>query len=167
MEVPLQFNHNLPTLALVYGDRGVEEGGLVVVLAGDGAQGRNVLWEARAAPADPGAQEAAPDALVQTNAGRDVRNVGTDQLADPRDLVYKADLGSQKSVGRVLDHLRARQVRRHERHRGLGPRVHLCREGLLDDRLVQRPHGVQGVPLVRPKYDAVWEQRIVDRAPLS
>ncbi len=87
----------------------------------------------------------------------DVRHVGADRLAEVGDLVDKADLGRQKGVGGVLDHLGAHEVRDDEGHGRLGPRIQLRREALLHDGLVEGPQELQRLRRVGPDHDPVWE----------
>src|SRR4051794_38179375 len=102
MQIVLELGDYLPSLAFVHRNCCVEQGGLVVVLACHRAQGRHVLGEARATPADTGAEETTTNALVEADAVGDACDVRADQLAYLGDLVDKADLGREKGVGGVL-----------------------------------------------------------------
>ncbi len=158
-------------LAVVDRDGRAQQLGVVLVLARDPDERRDVLAEAAPAPADPGVEEPHADALVETDAAHDLGDVGADALAHVRDLVREADLGREERVRRVLDHLGARQIRDDERHgaEALGPRrdVGRRRELLREDRLVERAKDVDGAAVGRADHDAVRVERVVDRRALA
>ena len=66
-----------------------------------------VLGEARTAEAWAGIEKLAADAVVKTDAVRDIENVGADALAQVGDFVDEGHLHRQEHVGGVFDHLRA------------------------------------------------------------
>ena len=47
-------------------------------------------------------EEFGADAVVQTDAARDLLHIGADRLAQVGDLVDEGDLHGQKGVGRIL-----------------------------------------------------------------
>src|SRR5215210_5302 len=107
VQLTLELRDNQLALALIDGDRCAEHYWFILTIARYGAQGCDVLGEARTAPADAGTEEAAADTLVEAYAVRYATHVRTDQLADISYLIDKANLGSKESVCSVLDHLRA------------------------------------------------------------
>src|SRR5260370_892839 len=69
-----------------------------------------VVGKVRAAVADARFQELRADASIQAHAVGDFLDVGAESLADAGDLVDEADLGGQKRVRGVLDHLGSANV---------------------------------------------------------
>ena len=114
----------------------------------------DVLGEARAAVADAGLEEFRADPLVQTHAPRDFLDIGAESLADAGNFVDKADLGCQKRVRGVFDHLGRAYV------------------GLDDGRLrlkvaVQPRHAVDGPRVRAAEHDAIRMAEVVDRGSLA
>src|SRR5919107_6204068 len=161
-----EFADHVCALALVHGHGGVQQWGLVLVLARAGAQSGHVFGEARPAPAYPRGEKAGPYSVVETDAVGHLGYVGPCQLAEVRDFVYKADLGRKEGVGSVLDHLCARKIRRHERDRHLGARFPLRRKALFYYRIVECPQRLESLPGVSTYHHAVGEEGVVNRATL-
>ena len=90
-EVLLELLDHAPLLELVDLDDRGQQLEVVAGVAGELLQRRDVLGEAAAAEAKPGAQEVRAEAVVEADAPRDVLDVGADELADVRDLVDEAD----------------------------------------------------------------------------
>src|SRR5215213_4034522 len=68
MEIPLKLGNHLFALAPVYFDSGRKHLGFAVVLVRDRPEGRDIIGEARAAPANPRREKASPYALVEPDA---------------------------------------------------------------------------------------------------
>ena len=68
-------------------------------------QRAGILRKARAAEARSGMQEFRADAIVETDAARDLLHIGADFFGKIGDLVDEGDLGGEKGVGRVFDQL--------------------------------------------------------------
>ena len=79
------------------------------VILPDPGQGLGILGETRPAIARPRMQELVADPPVQPHALGHVLDIGADPFAQGRDFVDEGDLGGQKGVGRVFDHLGAFQ----------------------------------------------------------
>ncbi len=103
------------------------------------------------AVADAGAEEVAPEPVVEANALRHLDDVGADRLADVCDLVDERDPGHQERVRRELDHLRGRDVGHDDR-------------GV--DALVQRLHRRSVLRGERSDHNAVGIDEVVNRAPV-
>ena len=95
-------------------DHGVEQLEVVAAVAGELLERLHVLREAGAAVADAGLQEVRTDAVIETHAVRHGAHVGAHLFADVGDLVDEGDLGGEKGVGGVLDHLRGRHAGAHD-----------------------------------------------------
>ena len=65
-------------------------------------QGAHIFGKAGAAEAGPGMQEFAADAVVETDAARDLLHVGADLFAEIGDFVDESDLGREERVGGVF-----------------------------------------------------------------
>ncbi len=74
---------------------------------GELGQRQRVLGKAGPAEARPGIEEAGADPLVESDAARDVDDVGVDALAQVGDLVDERHFHRQKHVGGVFDHFGA------------------------------------------------------------
>ena len=83
---------------------------MVARVAGDLLEGGDVFGEAAAAVADTGLEEVRPDPFVEPHPVRHDGHVRAGYLADVGDLVDEADLGGEKRIGCVLDHLRRGDV---------------------------------------------------------
>jgi hypothetical protein len=95
--------------------RGSEHPGGKAAGLGDALQCDDVLGEARATPADAGVQEVGTDPRVQADRLRHPRDVGTELLGDPGDLVDEGHSHGEQAVRGVLRELCARGVRDDER----------------------------------------------------
>ena len=126
---------------------------MVAGVAGQHLQRADVLGEAGAAVADPGAQEGGADPLVEAHPAGDLADVGADLLADVGDLVDEGDLGRQEGVGGELDHLGAGDV-------GV--------EDLAAERLVERRDRGSGLLVagVGADHDPVGVHEVRDRGAL-
>ena len=152
-EVLLQLADDAPLLQLVDLDHRVEELEVVAGVAGQHLQGADVLGEAAAAVADPGAQEGGADPLVEAHPAGDLGDVGADLLADVGDLVDEGDLGREEGVGGELDHL------------GAG---HVGADQLAAERRVERGDGVARLLVagVGADHDPVGIHEVGDRGAL-
>ena len=104
-EVPLELRDHAPLLQLVHLDHRRQELEVVARVRRELLQRERVLREARAAVADPGAQEVRAEPAVEPDALRDLDDVGAGRLADVRDLVDERDPRHQERVRGELDHL--------------------------------------------------------------
>ena len=148
----LELLHDAPLLELVHLPHRLQEQERVARVAGELLQRGDVLREAAAAEADPGAQEVRPEPVVEPDAARHLDDVGADELADVRDLVDEADARREEGVRRELDELGRRDV--HAEELGLDPVVQL------DDALgVRRLEGADD--------DAVGVHEVRDRGSLG
>ena len=91
-------------------------------------------------------------AVIETNALRNLDDVGADGLADVRDLVDERDAGHQERVRRELDHLR---------------RGHVGDDDRRVDSLVQRLHLRSVLLCERADHDPIGIDEVVDRAALG
>jgi hypothetical protein len=86
---------------------------VVAAVAGQLLERLHVLGEARAAVADAGPKEVRPDAVVQAHALGNDPHVGAHLFTHVGDLIDEGDLGGEKGVGGVLDHLGGGHARAH------------------------------------------------------
>ena len=114
-------------------------------LAGAGHEGADVLGQAAAAEADPGAQELAADAVVVADRLGQLVDVAAGGLADLGHRVDEGDLGGEEGVRGDLDQLGGREVGDHERG-ALGDRrrVHLAQQLLGPLGRARRPRSGPG-----------------------
>jgi hypothetical protein len=91
------------------------------------------------------------DAPVQTDPPGDRLDVGTDLLAEVRDLVDEGNLGGEEGVAGVLGQLRRGDVREHE-----GSLVQV-------ERVIQILQDRQRRVVVRADHDPVRPQKVLDR----
>src|SRR5262249_11230181 len=114
-----------------------------------------VFREARAAEAGPGMQELGADAIVEPDAARDFRHVGTDRLAQVGDLADEGDLHRQKRIGRVFDQLGRAALGVEQRRR------------VEVERAVEFRHALTCARIVAADDDAVGMFEIADRRALA
>ncbi len=93
------------------------------------------------------------DAPIAADARDDVEDIGADDFADLRDLVHERDLGREKTVGGVLDHL---------------GRAYVGDDDLrIVERRVEIAHRPLDVGIGDAEDDAIGLHEIADRRPLA
>ena len=118
----------------------------------EGQQGIQVLGKAGTSETDPRLQEGVPDPGVHPHPPGHRPDIGPDLLTEAGDLVDEGDLGGQKGVGGILDHLGAAPV--HQQHRP-------------SQRGVDLHQQVGGFLLFGADDDAVGVGGIIDGRPLA
>ena len=114
-----------------------------------------VLREAGAAEPRSGVQKLVADPIVQPHALGNHLHIRTDPFADGGDFVDEGNLHRQEGVGRILDHLRGRDIGDDER----------CLEQ--EQRPVEVFHDRDGLLAVGADDHAVGAHEILDRGSLA
>ena len=151
-EVLLELADDSPLLKLVHLDDGGEQLEVVARVPRELLQRRDVFGQAVSRVAEARAQEVRPDAAVVAHPCRYLVDVGARRLADVRNLVDERDLGGEKRVGRVLDHLGRGHIRAHDR----------SAERLVERRQRIAVSGVEGAD-----HDPVGLHEVPDRGALA
>ena len=118
-------------------------------------QGLNVFREAAAAVSNAREEEPGSNPGVGAHAAAHLVHVGTNFLAEVRDLVHERDLGGEEAVGGVLRQLGTALVHDDQR------------VALADEGLVQARHHLLCPVAAHADHHAVRLQEIVDRIALA
>src|SRR6202042_2508964 len=118
---------------------------------GELGQRERILGKARTAEARAGIEKSPANAVVETDAVRDVENIGAETLAQVGDFVNKGYFHRQEHVGRIFDHLRTAARRIDD-----PPAVAF-------DGPVDLPHHLARAVVLDPDDDPVRPLEVLDR----
>ena len=111
---PNLFNKTQP-LILVHIIHGLEDLHRILMLAPRMNERESVFGEATAPKAHSGKQKRRAYAFVGSQAVADQLDIGSNMLAEIRDLIHERYTRRQKRIGRVLQHLGCADIHQHHR----------------------------------------------------